>query len=88
MFSTPLSTPEDGAPRRIRLEELIAKLSQIEEHASLALSEHPRGQILPRLRLILGIARQARLHLEHQASSGVRVPVAPAAAQAHLPPPG
>jgi hypothetical protein len=73
------TTPRGGALRRISLEELIAKLAQIEEHASLALSEHPRGQILPRMRLILGIAKQARLHLENQVNSGTRVAMAPAA---------
>jgi hypothetical protein len=72
------TTSRGGALRRMSLEELIAKLSQIEEHASLALSEHPRGQILPRMRLILGIAKQARLHLQNQVSAGERVAMAPA----------
>lgn len=72
------TTSRGGALRRMSLEELIAKLAQIEEHASLALSEHPRGQILPRMRLILGIAKQARLHLQNQLGAGDRVAMTPA----------
>jgi hypothetical protein len=73
------TTSRGGGLRRMSLEELIAKLAQIEEHASVALSEHPRGQILPRMRLILGIAKQARLQLENQVNSGARVAMAPGA---------
>lgn len=65
-------TPQAGAGRRISLDELISKLAQIEEHASLALAEQPRGQLPPRVRLILGIAKQMRLHLEAQRSAGER----------------
>ena len=64
------TTPRADALRRMSLEDLIAKLAQIEEHASLVLSEHPRGQVLPRMRLILGIAKHARLHLEDQQRDG------------------
>jgi len=71
------TTSRGGALRRMSLEELVAKLAQIEEHASLALSEHPRGQILPRMRLILGIAKQARLHLQNQLGAGERAPLSP-----------
>jgi len=71
------TTSRGAAPRRMSLEDLIAKLGQIEEHASLALSEHPRGQILPRMRLILGIAKQARLHLQNQLSAGERAAMSP-----------
>lgn len=69
------TTPRGGALRRMSLEDLIAKLAQIEEHASLVLSEHPRGQVLPRMRLILGIAKQVRLHLEDQREGGERIPL-------------
>ena len=74
------TTSRGGAARRMSLEELIAKLSQIEEHASLALTEHPRGPILPRMRLILGIAKQVRLHLEDQRHAGERIPPTASAA--------
>jgi hypothetical protein len=76
------TTPRAGALRRMSLEELIGKLAQIEEHASLALTEHPRGQVLPRMRLILGIARQLRLHLEDQRDGGERLPVVASAKEA------
>ena len=67
------TTPRAGALRRMSLEDLIGKLAQIEEHASLVLSEHPRGQVLPRMRLILGIAKQVRLHLEGEREGGERI---------------
>ncbi len=71
------TSPPTGALRRISLEELITKLTQIEEHASLALAEQPRGQVPSRVRLILGIAKQMRLHLEAQRSGGERAPLPP-----------
>jgi hypothetical protein len=71
--------PRAAALRRMSLEELIGKLSQIEEHASLALTEHPRGAVLPRMRLVLAIAKQVRLHLEDQRDGGKRVAMAASA---------
>lgn len=79
-----LTTSTGGALRRMSPEDLIAKLAQIEEHASLALSEHPRGQTLPRMRLILGIAKQARLHLQSQLSAGDRVALSPVPGSAEV----
>jgi hypothetical protein len=58
----------------MNLEEVIKKLTQIEEHAALTLSEYPHGLTLERLRFILGLARQLRAHaqdeLRHSESLG------------------
>src|SRR3954471_22317572 len=61
------------ALRRLRLDELVAKLAQIEEQASLTLSESPR-LIVERQRLIIGIAKQVQSHLEDQIRRGEREP--------------
>jgi hypothetical protein len=58
----------------MKLEELIAKVAQIEEQASLTLSEYPRGLTVERQRLILGISKQIRSHLEDQMRDGERRP--------------
>jgi len=59
--------------RRMRLEELVAKIAQIEEHASLTLEEYPGGRLsVERQRHILGLARQIRAHLEDQLRAGQR----------------
>ena len=58
----------------MKLEEMVAKLSQIEEQASLTLSEYPNGLTVERQRLILGIAKQMRSHLQDQLRQGGRRP--------------
>jgi hypothetical protein len=60
------------ARRRMKLEELIAKALQIEEQAALTLAEYPRGLTVERQRLIIGIAKQIRAHLEDQMRAGDR----------------
>jgi len=47
-------------------QELIAKLQQIEEQAALTLHEYPHGLTVERQRLILGLARQLRSHLQDE----------------------
>ena len=47
-------------------QEVIAKLQQIEEQASLTLHEYPHGLTVERQRLILGLARQLRSHLQDE----------------------
>ena len=56
----------------MKLEELISKVQQIEEQVGLTLSEYPRGLTVERQRLILGIAKQIRSHLEDQVRAGER----------------
>lgn len=70
--------------RRLKLEDLIVKLAQIEEQASLTLEEYPRGLTVERQRLIIGIAKQARSHLEDQLKRGSRVAVLPDTEAGHL----
>jgi hypothetical protein len=48
----------------MKLEEIIVKLAQIEEQASLTLSEYPHGLTVERQRLIVGLAKQLRSHLK------------------------
>ncbi len=60
------------ARRRMKLEELISKLEQIEQQAALTLSEYPHGLTIERQRLIVGIAKQLRAHLQDQARAGER----------------
>jgi hypothetical protein len=45
-------------------EEIIAKLSQIEDQAALTLSEYPHGLTVERQRLIVGLAKQLRSHVQ------------------------
>ena len=47
-------------------QELIGKLQQIEEQAALTLHEYPHGLTVERQRLILGLARQLRSHLQDE----------------------
>ncbi len=58
----------------MKLEELLTKIQQIEDQASLTLSEYPRGLTVERQRLIIGIARQIRAHLDDQLRAGQRRP--------------
>ena len=60
--------------RRMKLEELVTKLEQIEQQASLTLAEYPHGLTVERQRLIMGLARQLRAHLRDQLRHGGRHP--------------
>jgi len=68
----------------MKLEELIAKIAQIEEQAALTLDEYPRGLTVERQRLIVGIAKQIRAHLQDQVKAGERLPAQSEAEAAHL----
>jgi hypothetical protein len=68
----------------MKLEELIAKIAQIEEQASLTLDEYPRGLTVERQRLIVGISKQVRAHLEDQLKAGERRPAQNDTETAHL----
>jgi hypothetical protein len=72
----PTAPNNAAALRRLKLEELLAKVEQIEEQARLTLDEHPQGHTIERQRLILAIARQVRAHLADQLAGGEREPVA------------
>jgi hypothetical protein len=61
-----------AALRRLKLEDLLAKLEQIEEQARLSLDEYPQGHPLERQRLIVAIARQMKAHLSDQLVAGER----------------
>lgn len=69
--------------RRMKLEELIVKVQQIEEQVSLTLNEYPRGHTIERQRLVLAIAKQVRAHLTDQLAAGERKAVS-ADAERHL----
>ena len=56
----------------MKLEELITKMQQIEEQASLTLHEYPHGHTKERVRLLLAIAKQVRAHLADQLQAGGR----------------
>ena len=62
--------------RRMRLEDLLSKVEQIEEQANLTLTEYPNGHTLERQRLIMAIAKQIRSHLADQLRLGDREPMA------------
>jgi hypothetical protein len=62
--------------RRLKLEDLLSKVQQIEEQANLTLTEYPNGHTLERQRLIMAIAKQVRSHLADQLRLGDREPVA------------
>lgn len=64
--------PQTLALRRMKLEDLIAKMEQIEQQAGLTLAEYPNGHTVERLRLIAAIARQVHSHLKDQAGHGPR----------------
>jgi len=59
--------------RRLKLEELLAKLQQIEDQAARTLAEYPRGLALERQRLIVALAKQMQIHLRDQLHHGERV---------------
>lgn len=61
-----------GSLRRMKLEELVTKMEQIEEQAALTLQEYPHGHTKERLRLLLAIAKQVRAHLSDQLGAGSR----------------
>ena len=67
--------PKRGVLRRLKLEELITKMQQIEEQVALTLHEYPHGHTLERQRLVLAITKQVRAHLEDQLKGEVRVAV-------------
>jgi hypothetical protein len=64
--------------RRMTLEELLAKLQQIEQQAALTLDEYPHGLTVERQRLIIGLARQIQARLR-EADPPREVPVLQAA---------
>ena len=66
------TTGSTGNLRRMKLEELISKIQQIEEQVALTLEEYPHGHTLERQRLVLAIAKQMRAHLADQLSGGER----------------
>lgn len=76
--------PKQIALRRMNLEDLVSKLEQIEQQATLTLAEYPRGLPMERLRLIGAIARQVRTHLRDQLRHGAREPLEPSAEIRHL----
>ena len=63
-----------SAIRRLTLEEVLAKLQQIERQAALTLSEYPHGLTVERQRLIIGLAKQMQSHLRDQFRHGERHP--------------
>jgi hypothetical protein len=66
-------TPRKAAAlRRMKLEELITKMEQIEEQAALTLHEYPHGHTRERQRLVMAIAKQVRAHLLDQLEAGAR----------------
>jgi hypothetical protein len=67
-----LSTSKKNTLRRMKLEELIGKIQQIEEQVQLTLHEYPRGHTIERQRLVLAIAKQIRAHLTDQLAAGER----------------
>ena len=73
-----MDSPVRSVPlHRIRLEELAAKLAQIEEQAVLTVNEYPHGLTLERQRLIVTLAKQLRQHIEDQLRAGARKPLRP-----------
>ena len=64
----------NSALRRLKLEELLAKLQQIEQQAALTLNEYPHGLTVERQRLIVGLAKQMQAHLRDQFRHGERQP--------------
>jgi 23S rRNA G2445 N2-methylase RlmL len=68
-------TPPNRSLRRLKLEELLSKIEQIEEQVSMTLQEYPHGHTIERQRLVLAIARQIGSHLKDQLRDGTRVAV-------------
>ena len=64
--------PKINALRRMKLEEIVTKLEQIEQQAGLTISEYPHGLTVERQRLIVGLARQLRMHVRDQLRQGRR----------------
>lgn len=60
--------------RRLKLEELIAKIEQIEQQSALTLHEYPHGHTVERQRLVIALAKQVRSHLVDQLEAGEREP--------------
>ena len=56
----------------MKLEEIVTKLEQIEQQAALTISEYPHGLTVERQRLIVGLARQLRMHMRDQLRQGRR----------------
>lgn len=57
----------------MKLEELLAKIEQIEQQATLTISESPNGPLtVERQRLIVGLAKQMQAHLRDQLRAGQR----------------
>lgn len=67
-----VTPPKNPSLRRLKLEELIAKMQQIEEQVALTLHEYPHGHTIERQRLVLAIAKQVRAHLLDQLRGGQR----------------
>ena len=65
-------------------DEIIGKLQQIEEQAALTLHEYPHGLTVERQRLILGLARQLRSHLQDELRESLRHPAASDSEAQHL----
>jgi hypothetical protein len=61
--------PPNRSLRRLKPEELLSKIEQIEEQVALTLHEYPHGHTIERQRLILAIAKQIRSHLMDQLRS-------------------
>lgn len=59
----------------MKLEQMLAKLEQIERLALDTVDQHPRLDI-ERQKLIAAIARQLRDHIQDQLQSGSREPLA------------
>jgi hypothetical protein len=64
-----------AAYRRLKLEQLVTKIEQIEQQAALTLGEYPHGHTVERQRLIIAIAKQVRSHLVDQLEAGEREPL-------------
>jgi len=56
----------------LSVNDVVAKLAQIEEHAERAIEEHPHGLWLERQRMILSLAKHLKAQLEErlQAATG------------------
>ena len=64
--------PRISSLRRMKLEEIVLKLEQIEQQAALTISEYPHGLTVERQRLIVGLARQLNMHVRDQLRQGAR----------------
>lgn len=63
-----------SAIRRLKIEDLLAKLQQIEQQAALTLDEYPHGLTVERQRLIIGLTKLMQSHLRDQVRHGERQP--------------